>query len=79
MCLVTILKDTDNTEILIGQCPYISMSNSLSFLREVILDYDEFSILSVRIKSEPDKFDQEFVLESINFFERHKHDTDLRV
>ncbi|WP_161486365.1 hypothetical protein [Candidatus Nitrosocosmicus hydrocola] len=55
------------------------MSNSLSFLREVILDYDEFSILSVRIKSEPDKFDQEFVLESINFFERHKHDTDLRV
>lgn len=77
--MVIVLTDADSTEILIGECPYISMSNSLSFLREVVLDYDDFIIFSERIKSEPDKFDQEFVRESIKFFERHKHDTDARV
>lgn len=77
--MAIVLTDVESTEILIGQCPYISMSNSLPFLREVILDNDDFMIFSEQIKSEPDKFDQEFVLESINFFERHKHDTDTRV
>ena len=55
------------------------MSNSLSILREVILDYDNYLLFSKNIRSEPNKLEKDFVLESVKFYEKHKNDTDSRV
>ena len=55
------------------------MSNSLPLLREVILDYDNYLLFSEYLKSKADKLDKEFVLESINFYEKHKNDADSPV
>ena len=68
-----------NTEILIGQCKYIIMSNTLYFLQDIFLDDEKYFIISKCIKDEPDKFDQKFFLESINFYEKHKHDINSTV
>lgn len=55
------------------------MSNSLPFLREVIMDYDNYLLFCECMKSEPDRIDKEFVRESVNFFEKHKNDADSKV
>ena len=63
-----------NTEILIGQCEYIIMPNSLPFIRDIFLDDDKYVLIFKCNNNEPDKSDQKFLLESINFYEKHKHD-----
>lgn len=55
------------------------MPNTLSFLRDIFLDDDKYLLISNCIKYKPDKFDQKFLLESINFYEKHKHDINTTV
>ena len=55
------------------------MSNTLYFLQDIFLDDEKYFIISKCIKDEPDKFDQKFFLESINFYEKHKHDINSTV
>lgn len=55
------------------------MSNSLPFLREVIMDYDNYLSFCEYTRSELERFDKEFVRESVNFFEKHKNDAHSRV
>ena len=56
------------------------MPNSIPFLRDIFLDDDKYLSISKCIDDEPDKkFDQKFLLESINFYEKHKHDINSAV
>lgn len=55
------------------------MPNSIPFLRDIFLDDDKYLLISKCIDDEPDKFDQKFLLESINFYEKHKHDINYAV
>ena len=55
------------------------MPDSLPFLRDISLDDDKYLLISKCIDNESDKFDQKFLLESINFYEKHKHDFNTTV
>lgn len=63
-----------NTEILIGQCKYIIMNNTLSILHDVFLDDDNYFQISELVKGNPDKFERDFLEQAIDFYEKHKND-----
>ena len=68
--------EISNTEILIGQSTYIIMSNRLFFLKDFVFDNDEYLVISKCAFDNTDDFDQKFILDSINFYEKHKNDSD---
>ena len=50
------------------------MPDSLPFLRDIFLEDDKYLIITQCTSNEPDKIDHKFLLESINLYEKHKHD-----
>ena len=64
-----------DTEILIGQSTYIIMPNRLFFLKDFVFDNDEYLVISKYAFDKTDDFDQKFILDSINFYEKHKDDS----
>ena len=67
--------EISDTEILIGQSTYIIMSNRLFFLKDFVFDNDEYLVISKYAFDNTDDFDQKFILDSINFYEKHKNDS----
>ncbi len=51
------------------------MSNKLPFLQDIISDNDEYLLILGCTFDKTDDLDKKFILESVDFYEKHKHDS----
>lgn len=50
------------------------MNSTLSILQEIFLDDDNYFQISELVNGDPDKFEQDFLEQAIDFYEKHKND-----
>jgi hypothetical protein len=63
-------------DILIVLYRYIIMSKLFNLRSDIFLECDEYHQINEYLKNQINPKEQEFLTEAIEFYEKHRHDTD---